>query len=192
MTKSDLRLNYLEKRSALTANQRSEASRIIAACLFETLALLAVKTLHCFISIPKFNEIDTSLIYGRVWEEYPGIRTVAPRIDRATGEILNLRFESEDEFIENAWGIREPVGDEPVEPAEIDLVIVPLLCFDASGHRVGYGKGFYDRFLAKCRSDCLKIGVSYFPPVPATIDDISQYDVRLDRCITPGRILTFE
>ena len=90
------------------------------------------------------------------------------------------------ELIENRWGIREPVSGEVLGPEQIDLVIVPLLCFDASGHRVGYGRGMYDRFLAGCRADCLKVGLSYFPPV-AAIDDVSETDIGLDVCITPER-----
>ena len=61
----------------------------------------------------------------------------------------------------------------------IDMVLVPGLCFDGDGHRVGYGKGFYDRFLKTCRPDCIKIGLSYFEPVES-IDDVHEGDVRLD------------
>jgi len=82
------------------------------------------------------------------------------------------------------------MGSEGVNDAEIDMVLVPLLCFDRQGHRVGYNKGFYDKFLKRCRPDCLKIGLGYFPP-EAAIDDISSFDVKLDHCITPESIFDF-
>jgi 5-formyltetrahydrofolate cyclo-ligase len=69
----------------------------------------------------------------------------------------------------------------------IDLVIVPLLAFDKYGNRVGYGKGFYDRFLSKCRSNVIKVGVSFFEPADR-ITDINPLDIRLDYCITPTRV----
>jgi 5-formyltetrahydrofolate cyclo-ligase len=67
---------------------------------------------------------------------------------------------------------------------------MPLLAFDSKGDRVGYGKGYYDRFLAACRKDVLKIGLSYFPPV-SSIDDIEIFDKKLDFCITPERVYAF-
>ena len=82
------------------------------------------------------------------------------------------------------------MGVELIDEKEIDLVLVPLLCFDKKGFRVGYGKGFYDRFLSKCRSDVLKIGLSYFKPVEK-IEDVRDFDVALDYCITPKGVWHF-
>lgn len=190
MTKSELRKSYLEKRSALTPDECSEASRSIAERFFHTYDLATVKTLHCFIPIARFNEIDTSLIYERVWRKLPQIRTTAPRVDAKSGEIQNLVFSSDTELTANAWGIREPGHGDVVDAMEIDLVIVPLLCFDKSGHRVGYGKGFYDKLLSRCRLDCLKIGVSYFAPIDRIVE-VGPHDVPIDACITPREVFEF-
>ncbi len=73
-----------------------------------------------------------------------------------------------------------------IEIERIDAVLVPLLCFDERGFRVGYGMGFYDRFLSGCRTNCLKIGLTYFAPT-AEISDAQNFDVRLDFCITPKK-----
>ena len=70
------------------------------------------------------------------------------------------------------------------------MVLVPLLNFDEEGNRVGYGKGYYDRFLAHCRPDCIKVGFSYFEPLDS-IDDVHEYDIKLDYGITPGGIFVF-
>ena len=74
---------------------------------------------------------------------------------------------------------------------KIDLVLVPLLAFDKRGHRVGYGKGYYDRLLSQVRHDCRKIGLSLFQPVDV-IDDIAASDIELDECVTPEGVVAFK
>ena len=74
---------------------------------------------------------------------------------------------------------------------EIDLVLVPLLAFDKNGYRVGYGKGYYDKFLSNCRPDVIKIGLSFFDAVDE-IEDIDDYDLPLNFCVTPQRLYDFE
>lgn len=159
----------------------------IAERFFSAVDLARVRSLHTFIRIQKFNEIDTSNIYFRVWRDHPNIRTFAPKADRNSGHMEAVEFFSTTEFSENEWGIKEPIAGAAAVPAVMDMVLVPLLCFDVEGHRVGYGKGFYDRFLKECRPDCVKVGLSFFPPVER-IDDVHDGDVRLDLCVTPDRV----
>ena len=78
----------------------------------------------------------------------------------------------------------EPISHETIDPQMIDLMIIPLLAFDQQGNRVGYGKGFYDRYLTKCKKDVIKIGISYFEPVMA-ISDCNEQDQKLTMCISP-------
>ena len=103
-----------------------------------------------------------------------------------------LHFLQDDEmfFEKNQYGIPEPTGGVAVRERDIDIVFIPLLAFDKSGNRVGYGKGYYDRFLSKCRKDVLKIGLSFFPPVDS-IEDVDFFDKKLDFCITPERVYAF-
>jgi 5-formyltetrahydrofolate cyclo-ligase len=190
MTKSKLRKRYLEKRAALSPTEAAAMSGRIAERFFNEVDLTAVKTLHTFIRIAKFNEFDTSMIYYRIWRDRRRVATCAPVMDRDTGELESYFFDEETVFIENAWGIREPVGTEKADPEKIDLVIVPLLCFDETGHRVGYGKGYYDRFLARCRPDCLKAGISYYPPEDK-IANVHSGDVAVDLCVTLERVYRF-
>lgn len=190
MTKSELRKIYLEKRASRLPSDVATASGKITDRFFETVDLAPVGVVHTFIRMAKFNEIDTSMIYFRLWRDYPSIVTAAPRTDLETGDIESVAFDASSEWKENAFGIREPARPDTIEADRIDLVVVPLLCFDRSGHRVGYGKGMYDRFLAACRPDCLKVGVSLFPPVDA-IDGVTRSDVALDVCITPDKAFDF-
>jgi 5-formyltetrahydrofolate cyclo-ligase len=93
-------------------------------------------------------------------------------------------------FTNSAWGIPEPVGGTVVQPTDFDIVLIPLLAFDKYGHRVGYGKGFYDRYLLNCRPDCLKIGISLFDPVDL-IEDAESHDIPLDIAICPAKMYDF-
>ena len=70
------------------------------------------------------------------------------------------------------------------------MVFVPLLVFDQHGHRVGYGKGYYDRFLDQCSESTLKVGLTFFDPV-TKIEDIETHDISLDFALTPERIYAF-
>jgi len=89
-----------------------------------------------------------------------------------------------------ALGPRQARSQQSGEVELIDIALVPLLCFDLIGHRVGYGGGYYDKFLAACRPDCKKVGLSVFDPVES-ISDIEPHDVRLDFAITPDRLWKF-
>ena len=191
MTKAELRKKCLDERGSLSVDEMEAGSRLIAVRFFERFDLSEVRNLHCFISIKKFNEIDTSLIFKRIWKDFPSIRTSAPRLDREHNELKHYVYKSETKLLENVWGIREPESGEVINALEFDLVIVPLLCFDKRGYRVGYGKGFYDKFLGKCRSECLKVGLSFFPAVDR-IDDVAEHDIPLDACITPEKVYPFE
>jgi 5-formyltetrahydrofolate cyclo-ligase len=69
------------------------------------------------------------------------------------------------------------------------MILVPLLTFDLLGHRIGYGKGYYDRFLKLCRPTAQKIGISLFDPedqLPA-----EDYDIKLTQVITPSQFYSF-
>ena len=190
MTKSELRKVYLAKRRELSAEELAANSRYIADRFFGNIDLTAIKTIHTFIAIEKLNEVDTSVIYTRIWRDFPQIRTLAPVTDLDSGVVEHFKLDASTGLIESRWGIREPVGGESVDAPEMDLVLVPLFCFDERGYRIGYGRGFYDKFLSQCRPDCLKVGLSVFEPVKV-IGDADEHDVQLNRCITPENIFSF-
>ena len=187
MNKPELRQQYLAKLKSISEEERDSASRRIADQFFSNFDISAVRVLHCFLPIDKFKEINTRIIFAKLWREFADIQTVVPRVDYAVDELRSLKFTHETELVRNAWGIDEPAHDDIVENREIDMVLVPGLCFARDGHRVGYGKGYYDRFLRTCRPDCLKMGLSYWEPVDK-IDGIHNGDVRLDSLITPQRV----
>ena len=165
MKKTDLRKRFLARQQSFSATERAEKSCCIEKLFFQNFDLSKISFLHCFLPIEKFNEIDTRQIFSKIWRDFPHIQTLAPRVNFQTGEIESLKFSSETETGKNIWEIHEPAHNEKVETETIDAVLVPLLGFDKRGFRVGYGKGFYDKFLVECRADCLKIGLNYFAPV---------------------------
>jgi 5-formyltetrahydrofolate cyclo-ligase len=134
--------------------------------------------------------VNTFLITDYLHFKNPNLNICYSKTDleRLTMEAIACRADSI--FEANAYNIPEPLDNEVVEPSLLDLVIVPMLAFDLNGNRVGYGKGFYDRYLKQCRKDCIKIGLSYFGPVDS-IEDRDDFDVPLDLCITPQRIYVF-
>jgi 5-formyltetrahydrofolate cyclo-ligase len=190
MLKSELRKIYLEKRKDFSTQEVAEKSLQIAERFFRDFDLGKINYLHAFLPIERFNEIDTHLIFHRVWFEFAHIETLVPRVNFERDELESLKFTPVTELIQNAWMIHEPAHNELVESEKIDLVLVPLLAFDRAGFRVGYGKGYYDKFLKNCRADCLKIGLSHFPPIEK-IADVNEFDVRLDYCLTPDETFKF-
>ncbi|MDQ3374963.1 MAG: 5-formyltetrahydrofolate cyclo-ligase [Acidobacteriota bacterium] len=188
MTKAELRKIYLAKQKSLSLFERKQKSEQITDGFFVNLDLNKINFLHCFLPIEKFNEIDTNFIFQKIWRDFPQIETLVPRVNLQTDKIENLIFAPETEIVKNAWEIFEPTNNESIETEKIDVVLIPLLCFDARGFRVGYGKGFYDKFLKNCRVDCLKIGLSYFEPV-AEIADLQEFDVQIDFCVTPEKVV---
>lgn len=189
MRKRELRNLYLSMRVAMDRSAISVKEAKIFERFFDLIDLSGIKYLHHYLPIKEKNEFDALRLAKQVCSLKPAIITVVPRLNSATRELEHVVFDNDSVIQESTWKIREPVGGTTVNVSLIDAVIVPLLCFDELGHRVGYGGGYYDRFLANCRSDCLKIGVSYFDPVEK-IEGIHQGDVPMTSCITPD--VTFD
>ena len=104
--------------------------------------------------------------------------------------LIHVRINNKTNFIENSYKILEPDSSDEIASTELDVIFIPLLCFDMQGNRVGYGGGYYDRFLCNTKDSCVKIGLSFFEPVNL-IEGINQFDVPLDLCVTPEGIYDF-
>ena len=191
MKKKDIRDIYKEKRLQLSLAQIKKLDDLLL-IQFQKLRIDIPALIMTYSPMKKFNEFDPQLVTDYCYFKNPGQQLSYPLIveQGEKAEITAVVADDESLFVTNRYGIDEPVDGIDMFPAEIDMVIVPLLAFDKKGNRVGYGKGYYDRFLKLCRKDCLKIGFSYFDCVEK-IDDINQYDVKLDYCITPDRIFAF-
>jgi 5-formyltetrahydrofolate cyclo-ligase len=191
VTKQQLRKYYLSKRKAISSEEIVIKSQQIKDLFFANFDLSKIKYLHVFLPILQHNEINTWLIIKYLQQNFPQINIVIPKIISANSTLSNYLFD-EKKLIENHWGILEPSGENQVKilPEQIDLVIIPLLIFDKNGNRVGYGKGFYDRFLQECKLETLKIGVCLEEAIEL-IEDTNEFDIKMDFCITPNKIYRF-
>ena len=189
MTKKELRKLYKEKRIQLTLDEINLMNTQLLHHL-KTMNWKDVRFVHVFLSMAKFKEPDTLVFIDWLRETYPHITLVISKSDLEKGEMTNYIFDEKVVLETNNWGITEPSSGTMIENDEIDVVIVPLLVVDKEGNRVGYGKGFYDRFLSSCRSDIKTIGLSFFDLVDE-IKDVDSWDCPLDFCITPNQVYQF-
>ncbi|UYZ62551.1 5-formyltetrahydrofolate cyclo-ligase [Hymenobacter weizhouensis] len=190
MTKAELRRDALARRRAMSEGEVAWLSDKLRKQLFRSFPVPQWQWLHVFLPIPHQHEPDTWSIIRHTWGERLAVRLAVPVVQADGYTLRHYELTPDTQLIDNRWGIPEPVGAEEVFPEQFDAVLVPLLAFDEAGHRVGYGKGFYDRFLAQCRPDALRIGVGLEPPVPR-IQDAWPGDVRLHACLTPERVWQF-
>ncbi len=189
MTKAELRRAYKAKRNALANQEYIRRNQQIFQLFRDIFPTEEIATVHCYLASEKKQEAGTSLIINYLLNQ-SGIRIATSR-SYANGRLTHHLFTSDTKLETNLWGISEPLATEPtVGVEEIDWVIVPLLAFDQRGYRVGYGKGFYDRFLAECRSDVVKVGLSLEPPVDH-ITDTNSHDIPLDQVITPDKVFSY-
>lgn len=189
MVKKELRKLYRNKRATLTFQERLKLDDLLL-IQFQKLSLPFLQSILSFYPIEEKGEMDTFIITDYLQFTNPGIQIAYPKTDMVECTMQALAVTEDTEFLDNDWGIPEPADGILIPPQKLDAVLVPMLAFDESGNRVGYGKGFYDRFLQQCRTDCITIGLCYFEPVPL-IEDASNYDVTLNYCITPQRVYVF-
>ena len=185
MLKKDLRKIYLEKRMALSKDEVNFLSEKIFDKFILQFNIIENQKVSIFLPISKFNEINTLEFIKFLWSKR--VNVFVPKI--IDKDLISVKFTSETVLIQNSWGILEPLSNQNEETV-FDYVITPLLYCDSFGNRVGYGKGFYDKFFQTINSDAKKIGVNYFASTDI-IDDISELDVKLDYLITPDEILSF-
>lgn len=188
MEKDELRALYKQKRKALTEAEINDISEGIGKLVRSSLDLIG-KNCSIFLPIKKQHEVNTFLIIEDIG--YQNTCFTVSKSDFSSGELTHYIYEDMDQLKENEFGIPEPMYGESISVTHLDIVFVPLLACDRNGHRVGYGKGFYDRFLSTCRADCQFIGLTLFDEF-VEIDNLSKYDIPLHKCITPARIYSFE
>lgn len=197
MTKAELRRQYLQKRKALTSDQVDQRSKQISRLFFRLVAERgfsnAPATIHVFLPIRRQNEVDTWPIIRSIWENYSRVKLAVPLTDVVEHKLIHYPLSPQTALVQNRWGILEPspTGQQPLSPITFDVVLVPLLAFDQQGQRVGYGGGYYDRFLAECRPDCLTIGLSFFEPIER-IENTEATDIPLKVCVTAESLYFFK
>lgn len=189
MVKKEIRNIFREKRLQLSVEEISACDNEMLEH-FRGIHLEGVQLLMSYYPLPERKEFNVALCEQLHLLANPAATIAWPKLDYDGLTMEAVIINKNTVFAKNAYGIAEPLDGEIADPQLVDAVFVPLLAFDSKGYRVGYGKGFYDRYLARCAQDIVKIGFCYFDAVER-ISDIDQFDVPLNYCITPMRVYEF-
>ncbi len=187
MTKAQIRKKYKTLRAALSEEQIENQSLAIANQLLK-LNIWDCEFYHIFLTIEEQIEIQTEYILNILSGKDKNI--VVSKSNFEDYSMSHFLLTDSTKLKANSYNIPEPVHGIPIEDSLINVVFIPLLAFDAKGHRIGYGKGFYDRFLANCKPNTLKIGLSFFEPETEEFT-ASTNDVKLNYCVTPKSVHEF-
>ncbi|WP_124978865.1 5-formyltetrahydrofolate cyclo-ligase [Nonlabens xiamenensis] len=188
MTKAEIRKKYKAKRQAFAATDIETSSLALANNALSA-PIWDYQTYHIFLSIEAQKEVQTDYLLHILQGMDKNV--VVSRSDFTTGDMSHYLLTDQTRLIFNAYGIPEPdLQAIPIQTSAIEVVFVPLLVCDIKGNRIGYGKGFYDRFLNQCSATTKKIGLSLFNPIPEIIDK-EAHDVALDMLLTDNSIFHF-
>lgn len=182
-------MQYREKRKALSPAERSKRDDLML-IQFQSVELPFIHFLLSYWPIEENNEPNTHLFADYIEFRNPELKLLYPRSDFESNRMQAIEVNADTGFKKKENSIYEPVTGSIKDAGIIDMVFVPLLACDLRGYRIGYGKGFYDRYLQQCRTDCIKVGFSYFDPVDK-IDDPHKFDIPLNLCITPQNVYVF-
>lgn len=187
MDKKQLRTYYKKLRNLLTSEEKEQKSLAIANRLL-SLNIWDKTYFHLFLTIDELNEINTEYILQILMGKDKEI--VISKTIFEERKMVHFLLTENTKIKKNEFNIPEPLDGIEVPSHKIDVVFVPLLAFDKNGNRVGYGKGFYDNFLNECKTDVLKVGLSFFA-AEEKIDEVFETDIPLDFCLTPNEIYSF-
>jgi 5-formyltetrahydrofolate cyclo-ligase len=190
MLKQDLRIIYKKKRACLREEDVKDKSLVISKLFKESFLSADFPNIHIFLPIENKVEINTWIIINDILFANTKNKIIISKSNIENCELSHFLYEKDTVLKKNIWGIPEPEMGIPIATENIHQVLIPLLCFDKYGNRVGYGKGFYDKFLAQCNPDVQKIGLSFFDPVDI-IEDTNDTDIKMNYCITPDNIYSF-
>ena len=188
MTKSELRKKYKTFRQQLSESQIEDYSLAIANQLLK-LNIWGFSFYHIFLTIEEQKEINTDYILNILAGKDKNI--IISKSNFKNHNLTHYLLTDNTKIIKNEYNIPEPIDGIEIKTSQIEIVFVPLLAFDKTGNRIGYGKGFYDRFLAECNAETIKIGLSFFEAEEGFVE-ASEEDVRLDYCVTPENFIVFE
>jgi len=187
-SKNELRLQYKSKRLRLGPEQRKLFSEKIKTNVLQYfLEKDRIQHIHIFLPIEKLNEVDTFPLIKVLQEKGKTIYTSIS--DYKNGNMLTVKLGVDALVGSDIKGIPVPLEIIEGSNSVLQAVFVPLLAYDLKGHRLGYGKGFYDRFLSQLAKEVLKVGLSFFPA--EKLIPTEEHDVRLDSCINPKEVIEF-
>jgi len=185
MNKSELRNSYKSKRKAFSSAEVNQISYRILENI-KSMEIWENSAFHVFIPILNQNEINTLPLVEYLFEM--GKQVVVPKV--VGQNMLSCSIDRNTNFVSGKFNVPEPEYFQLFHPKEIDVIFMPMLICDKKGNRIGYGGGYYDRFLKECRKDIIKIGLNFFEPIQE-IPEVFESDVPLNYCVTGSGIVSF-
>jgi len=186
--KSTLRKQAMQQRRLLTQTERARHSALICQALINHFAWAELSCVHVYIPWLDRMEVNIWPFLNYLFAHQSHITVLTSRLHQEQLDCLVI--DAQTKYILNRFGIAEPDQQAAlVEPEKIELMILPLLACDQQGQRLGYGKGDYDRLLARCRSNVKKIGVHYFAPIADTFPEA--HDIPLTGLMTAEQYFAF-
>lgn len=186
MNKKEFRLKYKELRKELSEDEIEEKSLEIANNALK-LSIWEKTNYHIFLPISEKKEVNTEYLLHILQGKDKSI--IVSRSNFKTFEMTHILLQENTVLKESVFRIPEPVSGIEILPKHIDVVFIPLLAFDQKGNRLGYGKGFYDRFMKECSPETIFVGLSFFEAedkIPSEENDIA-----LHFCVTPKNNYSF-
>lgn len=179
-----LRMQNLQKRNSLCTRDLGEKSVAIKEKLFSLPEFQGAEKILFFVEIG--NEVRTNPM---ILEALARGKIIAvPKSDFANRTMQAIQIDSLDVLEKTKIGLFEPKTGEEIPAMEIDLIIVPGVAFDAQGHRLGFGKGFFDKFLRGTRREACKIALSFECNIEESVPYAS-HDALMNKIITEERII---
>tara|TARA_B100001287_G_scaffold275794_1_gene284470 strand:+ start:2711 stop:3292 length:582 start_codon:yes stop_codon:yes gene_type:complete len=185
--KNKLRIDSLTARKSYNNKTIDKHSILIAQNLVRKFDFKE-KNIHLFFPIKNKKEVNTWYLYNLI-KESSKLHTSVLSEKSKQWDCIN--FEKTNNFTTTRFKVPIPINYQFTKWREIDYIIVPLLCFDSFGNRIGYGKGIYDKILNKTKFNCIKIGVSLLKCSTQKIDS-EPHDIPLDYCQTPFQLHQFK
>jgi 5-formyltetrahydrofolate cyclo-ligase len=175
--KATLRARMRAVRGALPLEERASLAGLIEARLVDLPAVRRARTALLFYSFG--SEVPTAGIARRLIDR--GQRVLLPYLEETTMEAAELRADQPP--VATTYGPKEPPDRVPVDPAEVDVIVTPGLGFDRAGYRIGYGGGYYDRYLLRLGPRATRIGIGFDAQVLEAVPH-GERDERLDFIVT--------
>ena len=193
MNKKDIRKLFLEKRKLYSKKEINKKTILIKKKLFSLFNFYEIKIVHTFLPIKENNEVNTFLIINEIFNKFKHIKIIVPTVDFKNKRLIHKYYEKDTILKKNKWNVPEPITSKICNINEINnstsIILVPLLAFDKEGNRVGYGGGYYDKFL-QYQNKAIKIGLSIEECIDKIVD-VNEYDIKLNYSITPNKIYNF-
>jgi len=180
-----LRQLFKKQRSELTDNQ----VKILNKRIFKNLTTIKIwdnNFYHLYLSNDLNKEVETDKLINLLFDKNK--RVFVPKI--LEKDLIHIEINKSTKYSKNQLGIREPVSSSKIDENLFEVIFVPLLAFDKQGDRVGYGGGYYDKFLANIKQNSIKIGLSFFEPIDK-IMDTEKHDIKLDYVVTTKKVYSF-